>query len=114
MKIYLRALAAFYLIGFLLHFADFFDLRLKYSELGTGWKIWIVYIGLMDLFTAIGLWYQHAAGITLFFIVAISQLIAYIGFRDYFGDQVSLIFFHLVTMGIYLGLYKYEHREPIQ
>lgn len=108
MKIYLRALAAFYLIGFLLHFADFFDLRLKYSEMSTGWKVWIVYLGLMDLAAAIGLWFQHTAGIVLFLIVAISQLIAYIGFRHYFGDQFSLIYFHLATLGIYFGLYKYE------
>lgn len=110
MKIYLRALAAFYLIGFLLHFADFFDLRLKFSELSTGWKVWIVYLGLMDLAAAVGLWFQHAAGIVLFLVVAISQLVAYIGFKQYFGDQISLIYFHLATLGIYFGLYKYEHQ----
>lgn len=110
MKIYLRALAAFYFIGFLLHFADFLDLRLKYSELSTGWKVWIVYLGVMDLLAAVGLWFQHAAGIALFFIVAVSQLIAYMGFKHYFGDQISLIYFHLATLAIYFGLYKYEHQ----
>ncbi|MBS1968828.1 MAG: hypothetical protein JSU04_00885 [Bdellovibrionales bacterium] len=110
MKIYLRALAAFYFIGFLLHFADVLGLRLKFSELSTGWKFWIIYLGLMDLAAAVGLWFQHTGGIVLFLIVAISQLIAYIGFRNYFGDQISLIYFHLGTLAIYFGLYKYEHR----
>ncbi len=110
MRIYLRALAAFYFIGFLLHFADFFDLRLKYSEMDTGWKVWIVYLGLLDLAVALGLWFEHKIGIFLFFLVALSQLIAYMGFKNYFGDQVSLIYFHLATLAIYFGLYKYEHR----
>jgi hypothetical protein len=110
MKLYLRLLALFYFIGFALHFADFFDLRLKFSEMSFGWKTWIVYLGLLDLFAAIGLWYQHAAGIFLFFLVAISQIVAYVGFKDYFGDQVSLIYFHLITMAIYLALIKYEDK----
>jgi hypothetical protein len=110
MKIYLKILAFFYAIGFLLHLADFLDLRLKYSEMTGGWKVWIVYLGLMDLLTAIGLWFGHVFGITLFFVVAVSQLIAYVGFPSYFGDQVSLIFFHLAALGIFFGLYKFEHR----
>ncbi|MGZ3744553.1 MAG: hypothetical protein ACXVB1_06410 [Pseudobdellovibrionaceae bacterium] len=109
MRLYLRLLSSFYFIGFLLHLADFLDLRLKFSEMPLGWKAWIVYLGVMDLFAALGLWYKHKIGIILFFIIAISQLIAYLIFRDYFGDQISLIFFHLVTIGIYLTLLKYEN-----
>ena len=108
MKLYLRLLAFFYFIGFILHLADFFDLRLKFSEMPMGWKTWIVYLGLMDLFAALGLWYQHSVGVVLFFVVASSQIIAYVGFKEYFGDQGSLIFFHFATMAIYLILFKYE------
>jgi hypothetical protein len=110
MKLYLRLLSFFYFIGFILHLADFFDLRLKFSEMPVGWKTWIIYLGLIDLFAAIGLWYQHAIGVVLFFVVAISQLVAYVGFKEHFGDQVSLIFFHLTTIGIYLALLKYKDK----
>lgn len=108
MKLYLRFLSFFYIIGFILHLADFFDLRLKFSEMPFGWKTWIIYLGLLDLFVAIGLWHQHIIGVVLFFVVASSQLIAYVGFKEYFGGQGSLIFFHLMTIGIYWGLFKYE------
>jgi len=98
MRLFLRVLAILYFIGFLLHLADIFDLRLKFSEMDIVWKIWIIYLAVMDLATAIGLWRHKKFGIFLLIIVALSQLIAYIGFESFFGSQKPLVTFHLLTL----------------
>ncbi len=98
MKIYLRVLAIAYLIGFALHGADILDMRLQFSNMDILWKIWIIFLCLMDLIAAIGLWRQKTWGIVCFFVVAISQLIAYLIFIDKFGRQDFLVGFHLVTL----------------
>jgi hypothetical protein len=60
----------------------------------------------MDLSVAWGLWKQKTWGILFFFLVALSQLVAYIGFKKYFGPQYSLITFHLITLALYGIFYK--------
>lgn len=101
MKIYLKILAGLYLIGGFLHILDLFDLRLQFSQMPTIWKIWIVYLTIFDLTASVGLWQQKNWGIFLFAIVALSQLVAYLGFMDYFGAQYPLIGFHLISLLLY-------------
>lgn len=101
MKIYLRILSVLYFVGGVLHLFDLFGLRLKLEELSLVWKIWIIYLMIFDIAAAIGLWQLKKWGTGLFLIVAVSQLVAYIGFADHFGKQYFLIVFHLVTLIIY-------------
>lgn len=105
MKKYLKILACLYFLGGVLHLLDIFDLRLKLSEMATYWKIWIYYLVVIDLITSFGLWTQKQWGIYCFLFVALSQLVAYVVFKNYFGSQPSLIVFHLVTVLIYGVLY---------
>jgi hypothetical protein len=93
MKTYLRILEAFYFLVFFLHILDIFNLRLNYSEMPMLWKTWIAYLTAFDLVAALGLWGKKIWGEMAFLIVAISQLIAYIGFKKYFGYQSELIAF---------------------
>jgi hypothetical protein len=37
-------------------------------------------------------------------MVAVAQLIAYIGFSSFFGEQMFLIYFHIITLSIYAVL----------
>ena len=106
MKIYLKIISTFYLIGGSLHILDLFDLRLKFSEMNSIWKVWILYLLIFDITAAVGLWRTKTWGINLFLLVAGSQLIAYIGFMNYFGPQYILIAFHLITIALYIGLKK--------
>lgn len=101
MKIYLKVLACFYFVGSLLHLLDLLDLRLKFSEMSLVWQIWIIYLMVIDILAAVGLWRQKSWGILLFLTVAASQLIAYIGFVGIFGRQDSLIVFHVLTLTAY-------------
>lgn len=115
MNRYLKILACLYFLGGILHVLDLFDLRLKFSELGNHWKIWISYLCLMDLITAVGLWRLKRWGIYCLFFVMISQLIVYIGFPNYFGNQYALITFHLIILitFVIIGLNKNFHKENL-
>lgn len=102
LKYYLRFLSLVYFVGFILHVADILDLRLKFSNMDTGWKIWIAYLCIADLIASIGLWKHKTWGVVSFFVIAISQLIAYLGFIEKFGRQDFLVGFHILTLAAYL------------
>lgn len=101
MPVFLKILAAFYALGFLLHFLDVLDLRLTYSTMSDVWKAWTVYLLVFDLITAGLLIYRPKWGAVLFHIVALSQLVAYFGFQEVFGRQDALIIFHVISLVFY-------------
>lgn len=101
MRLFLRSLAFAYLLGFSFHIMDLFDFRLQFSQMNTIWQAWILFLIAGDFIAAGGLWFDKAWGIIAFHVVAIAQLVAYIGFRDVFGDQTFLIVFHVVTLLAY-------------
>ncbi len=91
-----------------MHFADIFDLRLKFSESDGIWKIWIIYLLIFDSIAAIGLWKERLWGVTAFLLISVSQLIAYTLFQDVFGPQWFLVVFHIATLSMFaiLGGFK--------
>jgi len=101
---FLKALGALYFFGFILHLLDVLNLRLNFSELPLIWKAWIIYLLIFDLVTAILLWKELRLGEILFLTVATSQLVAYIGFTGYFGNQIFLIIFHVACIAMYILL----------
>ena len=109
MRIYLRSLAVFYFIGAALHILDLFNLRLIFSEMSPTWKMWIVYLTVGDAIACWGLWYLKKYGEVTFLLIAVSQLIAYGLFRNFFGNQMFLIGFHLITVAIYVALRFKSH-----
>ncbi len=104
MKFYLKMLAIFYFSGAILHMFDLFDLRLSFSEMNTTWRTWTVYLTIGDLIASYGLWNLKKYGLYSFFLISISQLIAYSFFKDFFGNQIFLIGFHFLTLTIYAVL----------
>jgi len=112
MKSYLRVLAILYLFGGILHLLDLMDLRLKFSEMPTVWKTWIVYLFALDLLAAAGLWKRTQWGVNCFLLVAFSQVIAYVGFSSYFGQQFYLVAFHVITLAFYFFL-KYREARAL-
>jgi hypothetical protein len=69
----------------------------QFNQMQLGWKIWIIYLMLADILASVGMWQQKRWGVALFLVIASSQLIAYLWFKEYFGDQSFLIGFHIVT-----------------
>lgn len=104
MTIFLRTLSICYFVGAALHALDVLNLRLNFSLMSDVWKMWTIYLLFADLFASVLLWKNHRLGIQLFGIISISQLIAYLGFKEYFGDQTFLIIFHSVTLILYFVL----------
>lgn len=100
----MKVLAVLYFVGGILHVMDIFDLRLKFSEMDSVWKIWIVYLCAFDLMASIGLWKTRAWGVYLFLLIPASQLIAYIAFKSFFGEQRELVLFHILTLTMFFVL----------
>lgn len=111
MRFYLRTLALFYAVGAGLHLADLLDLRLLFSEMTTIWRFWVVFLLIGDSLAAIGLWCGKYWGQVFFVGIAVSQLVAYLGFPGVFGDQRELIAFHFVALGIYAFLQRRERQS---
>ena len=109
MKTYLRILALLYFFGACLHGLDLIDLRLHFSEMDFVWKAWIVYLFIFDLIASAGLWMGKRWGIATFMLVAISQLFAYLWYRSFFGDQVFLVVFHILTLTLFMVLFFIDH-----
>jgi hypothetical protein len=80
-------------------------MALHFSEMDFVWKSWIVYLFIFDLVASVGLWMGKRWGIATLILVAISQLIAYLWYRSFFGDQVFLVTFHILTLTIFTLLY---------
>jgi Peptidase family S41 len=113
LNLFLKILSGIYFCGAALHFADLLDFRLKFSEMDSVWRCWIVYLMVFDFFAAIGLWQKRDWGVALFLIIASSQLIVYVGFPSLFGAQYPLVAFHLITIFIFIGLKRHLKAAPI-
>lgn len=114
MKVFSKVLSILYFVGFFLHFLDLLNLRLNFAEMSTPWKAWIVYLTLLDLIASVGLWKQKIWGELVFISVALSQLIVYVGFKNYFGSQEALVWFHIFTLAIYVVLKINLHLKNIK
>jgi uncharacterized membrane protein (DUF2068 family) len=104
LKTYLRVLSALYFFGATLHILDILDLRLKFSGMSLGWKIWIAFLLFGDIFASIGLWNRKPFGEYGFLLISGSQLLAYSFFSNFFGKQYQLVLFHMITIIIYVVL----------
>lgn len=62
------------------------------------WRILTLVLIPTDLLASIGLWRGKRWGAWLVVAIALYELLAFIGFRDVFGDQSFLIAFHAVTL----------------
>ena len=113
MIIYLKILAVFYGYGALIHVADLFSLGhylgqshgLTFAQMPAAWKIATVYFALLDSIAACGLWTAAGWGVAAFLLAAISQMVMYTVLTATFSRQPGLVVFHLVTVGVYVGLW---------
>ncbi|MEO1429873.1 MAG: DUF6163 family protein [Cyanobacteria bacterium J06633_8] len=112
MGIYLKIIALFYLYGAIVHYANLLGFgEMPFSQEPLSWQIADISYAILDTFTVIGLWLKTRWGIVSLFLSAVSQLILYIGFPQWFAftkEQHQLLWsmrmFHLVTLFIFFGL----------
>ncbi len=118
MVIYLRIIALFYMYGAIVHYANLFGFgEIPFRESPLSWQIADISYAILDTFTVIGLWLKTRWGIVCFFLSAVSQLILYISFPQWFAftpeqQQLlwSMVIFHVVTLLIFFGLLLFTRR----
>ncbi|MDY6902530.1 MAG: DUF6163 family protein [Cyanobacteriota bacterium] len=119
MGIYLRIIALFYLYGAIVHYANLLGFgEIPFPEEPLSWQIADISYAILATFTVIGLWLKTSWGIVFFFLSAVSQLILYIGFPQWFAftpEQQQLLWgmvtFHVVTLFIFCGLLLFLRRN---
>lgn len=103
-NIFLIIIGVLYFFAFLLHLGDVFSLRLDFSSMDLLWKSWIIYLLILDFLTALLLYKKKFLGEVFFIVVAVSQLIAYMGFKPIFGNQEFLTVFHILCLLCYFSI----------
>lgn len=101
---FLKVIGVLYFAGFILHLLDVLNLRMNLSEMDFYWKMWIWYLLIFDFLTSFLIFKNKLLGEILFITVACSQLIGYCFFKDRFGEQSSLIYFHLISLFSYISI----------
>ncbi|AFY55474.1 hypothetical protein Riv7116_2993 [Rivularia sp. PCC 7116] len=112
MGIYLKILALFYFYGATVHYANLLGFgEIPFRESPLSWQVGDIFYAILGTFTVIGLWLKTRWGIVCFLLSAVSQLILYIGFPQWFAftneqQQLlwSMVMFHVVTLLIFFGL----------
>lgn len=119
MGIYLKIIALFYLYGAIVHYANLLGFgEIAFIKEPLSWQIADISYAILDTITVIGLWLKTPWGIICFCLSAISQLILYIGFPQWFAfnpeqQQLlwSMIIFHIVTLSIFLALLSFTRKQ---
>ena len=112
MGIYLRIVALLYLYGAIVHYANLLGFgEMPFAKEPLSWQIGDISYAILDTFTLGGLLLKTRWGIVCLFLSAISQLILYLGFPQWFAFNQeqqellwSMVIFHLVTLSIFFGL----------
>lgn len=119
LKLYLRILALLYAFGACVHFGNLLGFgQVPFAEAPLSWQIGDIVYAVLDTAIVLGLWRRRLWGIICFFIAALSQLVLYISFPDLFAftDEhysalQGMVVFHLICLGIFLGLVWIERRR---
>lgn len=117
--IYLRVLAAFYLIGAAAHGVNILSLGGRtWALTPLHWRVLDVSYLLLDVAAAAGLILRQPWGVALFLLGAGSQIVLYLGFPQFFSETESelrnlrsLVAFHFATIGIYFLLFFLNDRK---
>jgi uncharacterized membrane protein (DUF2068 family) len=109
MAIYLKILAAVFMLLAGFNFANLLGLRgIRLEEMTVYWLLANNVYALFFAVTAVGLWTLKPWGVACFFIAASSQLVLYSGFPEYFsgtGEQQqsfqSIININISMLGLF-------------
>jgi len=88
---------------------DLLGLRFNFLEMNATWQASTIFLTIGDLVAAIGLWFNRSWGIIAFQAIAVSQLVAYLGMTEIFGEQKFLVAFHISTLVVFY-FFKFRHR----
>lgn len=76
-----------------------------FGEMPVEWQSAIVFYGVFDLITAVGLWLATSWGVILWLIAVAAQVLTHSALSEIFGERPIRVPFHIVTVALYFLLY---------
>ncbi|MGC9503096.1 hypothetical protein [Baaleninema sp.] len=111
--LFLRFLAVAYAYSAIVYYGNLLGFgEIPWSEMPQIVQINDIGYALLDTLAAVGLWRKQTWGIALFLLIALSQLVLYLGFpQDFiFSDERqqtvrNFINFHKISLSLFLALF---------
>jgi len=75
-----------------------------FEMMSTAWHMVTMYLAVIDIVAAVGLWMRVAWGNVLWICAAVSEVAFHTVFSDTFGTDITIVIFHLFSMGGYATL----------
>jgi hypothetical protein len=82
-----------------------------FETMSVAWKMVTMYLAVINLVTAVGLWMRVAWGNVLWVCVAISEIIFHTFYMDTFGSDYTIVVFHVFALAGYLALILLARKE---
>lgn len=76
-----------------------------FADMPVEWQSGIVFYGVADLVTAVGLWLATSWGVILWLFAVAVQVFTHSALTELFGERPIRVPFHLVTVAVYLLLF---------
>lgn len=84
-----------------------------FETMSAAWQFLTMYLAIVDLVAAVGLWMRVAWGKVIWICAALSEVAFHTIFIDSFGTDYAVVVFHLVAvvgLAILVALVRYERR----
>lgn len=115
LHVYVRLLAIFMLVAGLSYWSAIIGIRnvdgVAFLDLGLQMQGTIVFFGILDLVTAIGLWLLSSWGTVLWLFRSLAQVVMYSLFSSIFGRSPFEVVFYISAIALYLILLYFAERE---
>lgn len=74
----------------------------NFLELTTAQQVLTAYTAVVMIAAGVGLWLGASWGTVIWLMAALSEVVAYVAFRDLFGTAWLVVGFHIAAMTIYV------------
>jgi len=82
-----------------------------FETMTTAWKMATMYLAVVNLVAAVGLWMRVAWGNVLWVCAAAAEVAFHTFFMNTFGSDYTIVAFHLFALGGYLVLVLLSRKE---
>lgn len=82
-----------------------------FETMSSAWQFLTMYLAVIDLVAAVGLWMRVAWGQVIWSIAALSEVAFHTIFAGTFGTNYLIVTFHLVAVGGLAGLVLLDRKE---
>jgi hypothetical protein len=81
-----------------------------FEDMTTPWKIGTMYLSVVDLVAAVGLWMRVAWGRVVWLLAALSEIVLHTVFVGTFGNDLLILTIHLLTIIAFVALWLIRRR----